>query len=171
MKQDNAQLTATDLAWLAGFIDGEGTLSIYEAKSPYPHVRAYLSVGNTHQKTMRRVQRIVSTMIGREARLRSVTDNRGHRPLSRLDVHALRDLLPICIALSPYLVTKQAQVRLMMKFIELGPGRGGKRKGPGTYRMDQTKRMALMLKCRALNVRYSASEWIALKRETKRSAP
>ena len=92
----------TDLAWLAGFLDGEGCFRL----CPGPRVQ----VSNTHLETIERLQ---DTWGGR---IRYVDPEKPeHRPCAQWQIDG-NAALALCEAVLPYLHEKAAQVHLLITY-------------------------------------------------------
>lgn len=111
-----------DLAWLAGFIDGEGSIGIYrefdKRKGENYHVyRGALSIVNTNRDSLERCQEIIGA--GRIVPHRS---HKAQRPTHKLAYHwALRKqelLWDILLELTPYLVIKKMQALLVADYCD-----------------------------------------------------
>ena len=112
--EDNSQW-----AWLAGIVDGEGSLGIYEEKDPrkgpeYSHPRATLQIVNTHQPTIQRCRDIIG-----DGDMRQVEDgDANHKPLHRLQVRRQETLERILPHMIPCLITKKAHAELVLEFVK-----------------------------------------------------
>lgn len=152
-----------DAAWLAGLIVGEGTISLYKPKA-YLWVSYVLSVANTHRETIEEAKRIVSEICGREIRYRTIRQSRdGYRPLYILKVTKQSEVVAVINTTFDRLIGKQDQAKLMLRSIELAPGRG--------HDTDPEVLAALVSEMRHLNRRYAKGVWHALQQEAERQAP
>lgn len=84
--------TGADLAYLAGIIDGEGSIRFREG-------RPFVAVYNTNTDLM-------DWLFRKTGRAGKVTDRRGRLPCYTWQVAGANDLLALCQALRPYLVVK-----------------------------------------------------------------
>lgn len=84
--------TGTDLAYLAGIIDGEGSIRFRAG-------RPFVAVYNTNTDLMH-------WLFLKTGRVGRVTDQRGRVPCYTWQVAGANDLLALCEALRPYLVVK-----------------------------------------------------------------
>ena len=129
---DNQQCKAsdTDIAWLAGFIDGEGSIGLkvqkYSRGKQVFYVAPYIQVVNTHIATLEPVHRILKGMGAGvyvnwprprkvPGGVREISD---YKPLWRILVNGLKRCKPVLTALGPYLITKLDDANLVMEFIE-----------------------------------------------------
>ncbi len=164
-------IVSTDVAWLAGFIDGEGTIMLYlneKGGGPNPtrgatfkssrFILHSFTIGNTNVDNMRRTKAIVSAIVGREVRY-TVPDYRrtgGYRPVYKLALSRATELETLIRALLPYLVGKRPQAELMLEYLALGPAGG---QTPGPIRGYTDAHFAFVPKMRALNKTYAKGEW------------
>jgi len=125
----------TDLAWLAGFIDGEGSFGFQQIASPRTrpgerdrsHKRPYfnprISVGNTDMPTLEYVQDIASAFhLAHHVYLRR---NRGLRlngvekpPFWQVRAEGIRRCRGWLVHLLPFLYTKRDQAQVMLEFCD-----------------------------------------------------
>ncbi len=113
------------LAWAAGFVDGEGYIGItrwFDKKRGYHTHRVQFDIAQVHEKPIR----MLSEMFGNVGRVNRIeNDKRGYwawRVMGSAVVPVVRELLP-------YLVVKDEQARLVMEF-EFTVGKGRKRELP-----------------------------------------
>jgi len=125
----------TDLAWLAGFIDGEGSFGFQQIASPRirpgqrdrSHKRPYfnprITVGNTDWPTLEYVQGIcrayelphhVSERHNRGLRLNGIEKP----PFWQIRSEGVRRCQRWLFFLTPYLRTKRDQAQVMLEFCE-----------------------------------------------------
>ena len=105
------------LSWIAGFVDGEGTLIIIQSGG---RIQPRLQVNNTHYPTLNELTEMLTRLglphyIGKK--------KGGHKPdgFYRKDqwvmmIVGLKRVLRWCQALLPYLITKRDQAELMIEF-------------------------------------------------------
>ena len=128
---DNQQrkVSDTDIAWLTGLIDGEGSIGLkvqkyMKGKSVF-YVAPYIQVVNTHEATLAVVDRIFTdSSIGhyidwpRPHRhpngVREITE---YKPLWRILVNGLKRCHSCLNLIMPYLVTKRSDALKVMEFI------------------------------------------------------
>jgi hypothetical protein len=169
--------TEIDLAWLAGFVDGEGTFTIAHYKTgrstPY---RPTFSLCNTKIEAIENARRIISSVLGRNVKYVALKDKRGYRPCHQIAIGALGEVKLISQALLPYLVGKREQAEIMLKFIAITPGQRTHQKHDergyfiSASQYDE-RHSSLVSRMRFLNKRYSREEWATLQRETELPAP
>jgi hypothetical protein len=105
----------TDLAYMAGIIDGEGTISARRRKNQQGarYVDFMLSVANTDERLIRWIhERFSGSIDFRQQRQSDI-----HKPLWRWTTSATNGELVI-VAVRPYLVIKQAQADLYLELRE-----------------------------------------------------
>jgi hypothetical protein len=115
------RLSATEAAYFAGFVDGEGTISVArtkrrESRTGY-RFRPYLSVANTNIDVLRSLltQCGNGRILCKYSTFRCCPDR---KELYALDLGAaqMRRVLP---AIQPYLRVKKRQAELLMEFLSI----------------------------------------------------
>lgn len=120
----NQQAKDLDLAWLAGFFDGEGCidfphqpgrrLRIMHLNYYYPRVRLV----NTHQDTLQVVRDILDANgLAYHVSNRGVPKQRGHLPAWDITAQGFKRSKRWLEVLAPYLRTKQQKAFLALEFI------------------------------------------------------
>jgi len=110
---------AAQWGWVAGIIDGEGSIGIYRArggKGHYPTDQLYLRVDMTHSETIERLK--VMTKTGAIIRLKPSTSSLGKKPMYRWyarDISAAA-VLRRCL---PYMCTKREQAEVAINYADL----------------------------------------------------
>ena len=114
------------LSWLAGFIDGEGTISITQRK-PQPKYRTYhitmvafLSIANTHAETMLFIKTALDDLYGGSIGCFGKYEGKKHihKEFYLLTISKQSQLLPILLDLLPFLIMKKTQAELVIKYLE-----------------------------------------------------
>ncbi len=107
---------ADNLAWAAGFIDGEGCISISGSVHPgkvSPYHQLRLGVVNTDKTAIEELKRIFS--LGSISR----KERKGHyKPIYRWNV-ADYNAAKVLTGILPYLRVKKAEARIALDFIVL----------------------------------------------------
>ncbi len=146
--------TDTELAWLAGLIDGEGTIGVHRtnAKSQkHPYLRPHFQIVNTDLRLLEKARSIMTAITGRPHNL--VVTNKGgngwkvgYRIASNTQISVML-LLPLLI---PYLVGKREQAELVLEFAKRRCARIG-----SVHHWYQFKEEdeAIYLRCSQLNRR------------------
>lgn len=116
-------LRDTEAAYLGGFLDGEGTLSIYRTRKPdnragVAHVPR-MSVANTHLGTLQDLQQTYGGRIAGDYQRKKL----GHKPCYTLTwlPTQIRWLLP---QVTPWLRVKKQQADVLRRFLDLKPSDG-----------------------------------------------
>ena len=94
-----------DLAWAAGFIDGEGCVAVDSRKSPR------ITVSNTDRRPLDRLQELLGGTICVHGR---GNPEKGHRPSWVWAVHGGRSVRRVLAEVRPYLVVKGEQADLVL---------------------------------------------------------
>ena len=145
-----------ELAWFAGFVDGEGSLFLCKAKK-YRFISPLFSLGNTNLRAMETSVRIVSQITGKRCECKTIrrqSAKGSYRPLYLLRLKRRADIIEVCKALLPYLVIKREQANLMIEYIRFASsGRNYRRQGLTELHVQMHREMA------ELNKRFAPGEW------------
>lgn len=147
-------ITESELGWLAGIADGEGSFFLCLTKyshSDAPSFKASFAVGNTNEYIILELKRLLSVMTGRERRYVPAKVKGNCKRAWLIQLTKQEDLRVFCEAMMPYLIGKKEQAKTMLEFIALGLAHRN-----GTQSMDQgmfEKRKALVAKMKYLNHR------------------
>lgn len=117
-----------DLAWLAGIVDGEGTMGVYAMrqkpkreglKATHTHVVNF-SVANTDARIIVRMRALCDELLGHEpmTSVQKPKISRGNTPKYQVMITNSRDVLIILRAIEPYLVGKSDQARVLRVLLE-----------------------------------------------------
>ena len=123
---DNIKLA--DRAWLAGIIDGEGSITIYnfiktqqsgyKDKNKICTYTAFvigLSVSNNNKDVIDKIKRITNTNVS----VSKISQGKYGNTNYRWKVSSRKDILRILKEVKPYLVAKKIQANLMIEFINI----------------------------------------------------
>ena len=106
-------LEPTKAAYLAGLIDGEGTIGVYGTQKCPRYFRCTVIVTNCDPVLMAWLRELgvgrIDVQRGRLAQ---------HRPVSRWRVEKREDVRAVLRAVLPYLVVKRAQALLALDFFD-----------------------------------------------------
>ena len=144
-----------DAAWLAGFLDGEGTISLGRKwqRSKFPvavtriGLRAEISVGGTDLASLERIEEILRSWGIRCHVSWRVQKSSRWKPFWKLRVDSQERIARLLDHVGPYLVTKGRQAALMRRFIQSRGGLRGK-----THEYTEAER-AIAAAMRLLNQR------------------
>lgn len=105
-----------DLAYIAGFFDGEGSITIHENCKPSPRGKnpnhtMQVSIGNTNPKVLLYLKNKFGGCIS----YRKPTLKPNHRNVVQWTIRA-KLALPFLIAIKPYIQMKKKQINLAIKF-------------------------------------------------------
>lgn len=154
---EECNLTEGEIGWAAGFIDGEGTISIRKIKKPQgrpsPAYDMYLQVSNTKLEALHRLQALFG---GTVCRANTPRWGWNIRPLFHWTL-ATAQCAPCLRAILPYLCLKAEQARLGLELHRI------KQAEKHFHQISQCSlteeqiqaRELLYLKCRVLNERSS----------------
>ncbi|MFY9457550.1 MAG: LAGLIDADG family homing endonuclease [Candidatus Spechtbacterales bacterium] len=103
--------------WLAGVIDGEGTITItrqFRVKS-YSY-RPEIHITNTNRELLQEASRLIESATGKKTNL-FATSNGSNRPVYRVRLQDRKSCLKLLKLLLPYLVGKKYQARVLLDFL------------------------------------------------------
>lgn len=127
-------ISGPDIAWLAGFADGEGSLNLILGRNQRrPYIKPVFQIGNTHRPSADRVKELLTAIIGRQVRYTPYISRTSGRPFYATSVTKQAELKVLCEALAPYSVTKSAQIALMLRYLAIAPGWHGGRADETSY--------------------------------------
>ena len=107
-------LTVAEAAWIAGFIDGEGTIAIYHRLGKHEHgFHPRVSVANTDMRAINRLVELIGAGY-RTTRDRNPRHKIGHQ-WQTTNMAVIRALLA---AIRPHLILKGEQADLVLEYIE-----------------------------------------------------
>ena len=132
MNLDDLQLnTVRDLAWLGGFWDADGHISVCKRAT---YLVAVCSATNTNKALIDNVTRILdSAEIGYRVDYRDRGERKNAKPAWCVKMESRVRCLPFLQMIRPYLVGKQEQADLVIQHCKLpkgnGPGAGKRTDG------------------------------------------
>lgn len=114
----------TRLAWLAGFIDGEGSLGIHKHHKTYMPM---ISIYNTSAETMEHVKRLLGelevnycfTMYDPSKR----TGSFGQKTMYTIHIRKRTSVISLLRSIIPYMITKRARAQMMLDYYDVQPKR------------------------------------------------
>ena len=103
------------VAWLAGFLDGEGCFLVYKRKSN--HLYPQITVNNTHIASMLVVSDLfeqLGIVVGAHIREETLTRK---REIMRIALTGNKNIAKFLEIVLPFLVTKRVQAVLLLEFL------------------------------------------------------
>ena len=168
-ESDASTPSVTDLAWLAGFVDGEGSIHAWIERDR-PRIKKGLDLANTAEANVSRARELIRQLTGRDLRPFVTNVKRGYRPCLTLHVRRADDIDTIIRAISPWLVGKREHADLMLRLLVIVPrslaaGHGNIRvRSPETGRLRHCytpEAFDIVRRLMYLNRRYGPGEWSA----------
>ena len=153
--------TDAELAWLAGIVDGEGTIGLHRTnakQNPHPYLRPHFQIVNTDVRILAKVARIIFDLTDKPHNL--VVTNKGGNGLKRgyrLAVNTQWELLVVLPALVPFMASKCEQAAIVLAFCKRRLSRGSCH----WYEFKEEDD-ACYARCRELNRRGDGSQRSAL---------
>lgn len=122
-----------DLAYLAGFIDGEGTIGLRRIVRPknrggYSY-EPYIEAGNTDPLIIEYMHEV----FGGDSRQRHVTLSGNCKPILYVWCTKCRSAIDVCRSLLPYLRMKRGRAEILVNAFLERPGMGGRRPYEPSY--------------------------------------
>ena len=113
--------TDTELAWLAGIVDGEGTIGLHRTNAKrykHPYLRPHFQIANTDLRILEKVRGIMTAITGRPHNLVVTNDKRpeGHKIGYRVAANTQSAMVLLLPLLMPHLVGKREQAELVLGF-------------------------------------------------------
>ncbi|MDD4876993.1 MAG: hypothetical protein PHQ86_07710 [Dehalococcoidales bacterium] len=129
------ELENIKIAWLAGLVDGEGSIGAYISKTiqrvrngrihKSVHVVYQFTIANTNELIIQEAHNIVSMILGNQTpatAIQVVADKRPERKNSRLgycvNVKDHKSIIKILSVLEPYLIGKKSQAQVMLNLLK-----------------------------------------------------
>jgi len=149
--------TATDLAWLAGFVDGEGSIMLVRPCNQT--VRTFFYLVNTDLANVLRARTIVAACVRRDV-VPACGANVG-RPDYKLWIARHSEMRALLTAILPWLAGKRPQAELMLQYLrECSSMLDGRRRLRDTPEL-RARRHEFARRMAELNRRYAPGEWLA----------
>lgn len=143
------------VAWLAGAVDGEGTVSIGRFRSSMYRDglchRPLLQLVNTDRRMLDHAASIIETVTGKRPKLYPLKRYATcHRPAWSMQIWSGWELALILPSLLPHLITKREQAETVLEFCKRQLAqRGGARRTDDAFAADELD----YARCRILNQR------------------
>lgn len=129
------ELENIKIAWLAGLVDGEGSIGAYISRTVQRvrngrihksfHVVYQFTVSNTNELIIQEAHDIVSLILGKQTPITAiqvVADKRPERKNSRLgycvNVKDHQSIIKLLSVLEPYLIGKKSQAKVMLQLLK-----------------------------------------------------
>ncbi len=112
----------TDLAWLAGVIDSDGSIGFESGRKTGSNITVRVTVTNTDDVLISEVLRIYSILgISNYCKKRKKFGNDGHnrKPIYDLQVHRLREVRDILNLVIPFMHSKRRKAELAVEFCNI----------------------------------------------------
>jgi len=106
--------TETELAWLAGIIDGEGNVALYPKIGG---VDARISIASTNKRLVDEVERILSQHSIKYGVTSNIKKNKNHKKAHYVNVcrgESLEKLIPLVI---PHLIIKGEVAKVLLNWV------------------------------------------------------
>ena len=158
------------LAWLAGFTDGEGTITLAVRMRPNSTtISPKYSLINTNLANLGRARVILASLTGHDVRISLKRRPAGERPAYTISLSSQFDVRVTLEALYGHLVGKWPQAHAVLEFLTIAPGRTERssrsarprRVTPPTGAIYDERHWTLVRRVRELNRRFAAGEWQA----------
>lgn len=142
-------ITELEKAWLAGFWDGEGSITIFThvEKNGRKKICPTINVTNTHEGVIAHVVTLLDKL-GTSFNVQTTHHNNGKWKDSYcINTRNMKYIQIVLTAIQPYLVCKQAQCTLVLRYVNK---KLQQREACGVPRYDEEDQ-ALQQECQALN--------------------
>lgn len=121
-KVDNAEPTATELAYLAGIFDGEGSLSFVRAKRK-KKVTLGFHITNSSMDMLMKCKEILDKLISHEVKLYpkkiyNYSKVKSSLPVFTIDFRRQSDMLIVLEKLLPYLTAKRERALITITYLK-----------------------------------------------------
>jgi hypothetical protein len=113
----------TKIAWLAGLIDGEGSIGMYAQRMKkrdgkyITFHRTQVTIANDDVNIVAEAQRVISEIIGRNAYVATAINNRTYVH-HKVSVCPRKDCIKLLTAVEPYLIGKKAQAQILLSVLK-----------------------------------------------------
>ncbi|GEM_PF-1875634 len=119
MDNQQGKVTVTDLAWLAGFVDGEGTITLSDRRYLNKRISPHFILTNTHFASLDHALDIIGRA-GINAHVLQKAEPKkagNYRPAGTIELAGFERVRKLLVLLQPYLVTKERQTAIVLEFI------------------------------------------------------
>ncbi len=150
------EVKATELAWLAGMIDGEGSVTIFKHQEKGGQIKLCptIIITNTHEETIATCLNILDRL-GTSFHVfeRKPKNPKKHKKSIQISTRNMRYIKIVLQAVLPYLVTKKAQAQMTLRYVT----KNLERRETGKNRYDEED-FALQSKVQGMNKHGPISE-------------
>lgn len=120
MDNQQAKISDTEIAWLAGFFDGEGCFDYqrgYTKGLTETRWRPRVRVSNTHAPTLSVVDSLIQKMGGGHHIMWRHPSNPKYHPSWSVEIAGYKRVKRFLVQLSPWLQTKRKDAEVLLDFI------------------------------------------------------
>lgn len=113
--------TEVEIAWLAGFLDGEGTIGISRSNSksaPRAYLRPHLQAPNTDKCLIDHMTAIIEKVTGKKQSITHHVMPEGCKPMWRTQVHTQWECAMLIPLLLPHIISKKRQAQIVLEFCQ-----------------------------------------------------
>lgn len=121
-QEDNAELTLTDISWLAGIIDGEGSISMFRDKKGKNTVM--VNITNSDLLLLNKCKKIVSIILNKEIKI--YTKNcyvyqvvKPKKQVYTIEIRHFKNLSSLLRLLLPYLTSKKQKAEMAIVYLDV----------------------------------------------------
>lgn len=101
-------------AYAAGFIDGEGTITISTCKHRgKTRLQPRFTIANTEVEPLV----VMQTILGGKVKISTKSENPNHKQCYVLEIGSMKDILDAIDAVLPFLIIKKRQAQIVKSFI------------------------------------------------------
>ena len=109
--------TKITLGWLAGIIDGEGCIGLYNIRPKSPIIRPMICIVNTNEKLINEVKSILDFYSIIYYAYKYQNKNKAWKPSYRVNIQSKQDCKKLLDLVGDYLVIKKEQSNIVLEFI------------------------------------------------------
>jgi hypothetical protein len=113
------EMPSAEAAWLAGFFDGEGSVTVYLAGRNRAYPTYIISIPNTHKGSLDRCVEI--TGVGKVVSKNMKNKPDHYKQQWQWQVQSQRNIASVCLQMLPYCCIKQDKIRECLTFYEQLP--------------------------------------------------
>jgi hypothetical protein len=110
---DFSFLTDNEKGYIAGIIDGEGTISLEKRKFSNVKIHPVISISNCSLELLNHIQKIIKCGTVRLAK----KANQKARPEYKLSINRINQIEGLLSIITPYLILKRKQAEIVLEFI------------------------------------------------------